>query len=95
MGNEEEPIVTTQWKSEDVVVFPPLSANKFLKAIIDYKWGNGREEKLINEYNSAVLNLYTEEECEEKIEAYKAFLLERKTLKQQVDKDYWDNINDL
>lgn len=95
MGDMEDPITTTRWKADEIIVFEPLSVNKFIKAIIDYKYGNGKEEKLINEYNSAVLDLYDKNTKEEKINAYKAFLNDRIALKEQVENDYWSHINSL
>lgn len=95
MGDLEDPITTTRWKADEITVFAPLSANKFVKAIIEHKYGDGKEEKLINEYNSAVLGLYNENVAEEKINAYKAFLNDRIALKAQVEDDYWSNINSL
>lgn len=77
-----------QWKCEEVIVFAPLSANKFVKAVIDEKWGNGYEEKLINEYNSAQMGLIDGEEAAQAIARYRQFLIDRAALKAQVEEDY-------
>ena len=45
------------------------------------------EQKLINEYNSAVLGILPEGEAAAKVAAYKAFLEQRAAVKAQVDAD--------
>lgn len=80
----------SQWKCEEVTVWPPLSSNKITEAVITEKWDNNQEQKLVNEYNAANLGLFgakTSEEAKARIEAYKAYLTERASLKAQVDND--------
>lgn len=81
---------SSQWKCEEVTVWSPLSSNKITEAVITEKWDNNQEQKLVNEYNAANLGLLgakTSEEAKAKIEAYKAYLTERASLKAQVDSD--------
>lgn len=87
--NAEEKKVS-QWKCEEVTVWSPLSSNKITEAVITEKWDNNQEQKLVNEYNAANLGLLgakTSEEAKARIEAYKAYLTERASLKAQVDND--------
>ncbi|WP_373190537.1 MULTISPECIES: hypothetical protein [Bacteroides] len=80
----------SQWKCEEVTVWSPLSSNKITEAVITEKWDNNQEQKLVNEYNAANLGLLgakTSEEAKARIEAYKAYLTERASLKAQVDND--------
>lgn len=87
--NAEEKKVS-QWKCEEVTVWSPLSSNKITKAVITEKWDNNQEQKLVNEYNAANLGLLgakTSEEAKARIEAFKAYLTERASLKAQVDND--------
>lgn len=76
------------YKCEEVVVWQPLSANKITKAVLTEKWDKNYEQKLVNEYNSAILGLYPEEVSKAKMKAYKDFLLERDSLKKQIDEDF-------
>ena len=68
-----------------------LSSNKITETVITEKWDNNREQKLVNEFNAANLGMIggakSSEEAKAKIEAYKAYLSERATLKAQVDAD--------
>lgn len=87
--NAEEKKVS-QWKCEEVTVWSPLSSNKITEAVITEKWDNNQEQKLVNEYNAANLGLLgakTSEEAKARIDAYKAYLTERASLKAQVDND--------
>ncbi|WP_373260929.1 hypothetical protein [Phocaeicola vulgatus] len=87
--NAEEKKVS-QWKCEEVTVWSPLSSNKITEAVITEKWDNNQEQKLVNEYNAANLGMLgakTSEEAKARIEAYKAYLTERASLKAQVDND--------
>jgi hypothetical protein len=81
----------TQWQCDEVIVFAPLSANKFTQAVISHKWDSDYEQKLINEFNAANLGLIdgskTSDAAKAKIQAYKDFLTERAALKSQVDAD--------
>lgn len=81
----------TQWQCDEVIVFAPLSPNKFTQAVISHKWDSDYEQKLINEYNAAQLGLIggskTSDEAKAKIQAYKDFLIERSSLKEQIDAD--------
>lgn len=85
---EEEKV--SQWRCEEVTVWSPLSSNKITEAVITEKWDNNQEQKLVNEYNAANLGLLgakTSEEAKARIDAYKAYLTERASLKAQVDND--------
>lgn len=90
-GNEQDSETRTQWQCDEVVVYAPLSANKFTQAAIASRWDSDHEQKLVNEYNAASLGLVggskTSDEAKEKIQAYKDFLTERAALKEQVDAD--------
>lgn len=85
--HEDQGGTRTDWRCEEVTVFAPLSKNKFVRAVIDAKWGNGYEEKLINEYNSAQLGIITGDEAAAAVARYGQFLTERASLKAQVEDD--------
>lgn len=77
----------TQWECNEVIVWMPLSSNSITQAVLTDMWDNNYEQKLINEYNSAVMGLYDEETAQQKIEKYKEFLRARTELKEKVDAD--------
>ena len=83
----DEPSERVQYSCFEVEVWSPVSSNSILQAVLEAKLPNGREQKYINEYNAAILGVYSEAEAAEKVEAYKVFLTERNALKTQVDAD--------
>ena len=85
--NSETAQAQPQWVCEEVTVWAPLSANKITEKVLTERWDGNYEQKLVNEYNSAQMGLLSEEEAAARIEAYRAFLTERTSLKSQVDAD--------
>lgn len=86
---EEQTEHAPQWVCDEVIV-PSLDSNVITEAVIAYGWSNSREQKLVNDYNSAQLGLYgakTSETAKAKIAAYTEFLESRNALKAQVDAD--------
>lgn len=78
-----------QWSCDEVIV-PRLDSNVITEAVIAYGWTPSREQKLVNDYNSAQLGVFgskTSDEAKAKIAAYTEFLNCRKELKAQVDAD--------
>lgn len=84
LGDEEK---YTQWECDEVTVWMPITSNKITEAVIAERWDGNYEQKLVNEYNSAMMGLYDEEVAEKKKTAYKEFLSERNGLKAMVDED--------
>ncbi len=83
----EDEAPRTQWVCEEVDVYHQVTRSKIVAAVINDRWDNNYEQKLINEYNSAVMGVYSEEEKQAKITAYKDFLNERNALKAEVYAD--------
>ena len=77
----------TQWSCEEVTVWAPLSANKITEKVLTEKWDNNYEQKLVNEYNAAVMGMLSEDVAQKKKDAYMTFLQERTILKNQIDND--------
>ncbi len=76
----EEAITATKWNCYEVVVWATLTADKITEAVIDALWGNGVEQKLLNDYNAYKLGvLGSEAET-----AYKEFINERDRVKSEV-----------
>mgnify|MGYP007038456088 CR=1 FL=1 len=79
---------STLFSCEEIIVWEPLTANSVTEAVITARWDKNYEQKLINEYNAALLGMMDEAEKEKKISAYRAFLQERDRLKKMVDEDF-------
>ena len=79
--------VRHEWKAEEIVIYPPLSSNALIKAVIEEYYGSDKELKLVNEYNAATMGLILSPEKENVIKRYKDFLTKRASLKQMVEAD--------
>lgn len=90
-----------EWSARCVTVWEPLTANKILQAVIADEFPDGREQKLINDYNAATLAVShgdsgspadngspADIEVATAREAYTAFLRRRAALKAQVHADF-------
>lgn len=85
---EREPVVETQYSCYEVIVWATVTRNKITEAVIGKMWDVNYEQKLINEYNSAKLGIYSSEEAKEKIAAYNQFLEKRAALKAYMEADF-------
>ena len=76
------------YKYDEVVVWSPISSNAITKSVMNYLWSKDAEQKYINDYNAAVLGILDSSY----IDAYKDFMTQRKSIKEQIDKDYSEYI---
>ena len=72
---------STQFECREVDIKGAVTADKVIEAVIADKWGNGVEQKLINDYNEFKLT----GENPEAEASYLAFLTERRELKNEVN----------
>ena len=86
-GEQEAGSNRVQYRCEEALVWGTVTSNKITQAVISAIAGSDHEQKLINEYNAAVLGLLSSEEADRTISAYKAFLERRAAIKAQVDAD--------
>lgn len=71
----------TNYSCDEVVVWAPLTAEKLKEIVLREVYGEDKELKLVNEYNSYQMGVSGEDNSEE----YKAFLKVRESLKRGVD----------
>ena len=83
----EENTMETQYDFDTVRTYLPISSNKLLQAVITDAYPVDYEQKLVNEYNSAVMGLYDEDTAAKKTAEYKDFLEARAALKAMVESD--------
>jgi len=76
------------YKYDEVIVWSPISSNSITKSVMNYLWSKDAEQKYINDYNAAVLGILDSSY----IDAYKDFMTQRKSIKEQIDKDYSEYI---
>ena len=87
-GDSTKIMTETEYCYESVTVWSPLTPNRITEAVITDRYDNNYEQKLINEYNTAMMGLYqSEDEKTKRIEAYRKYLIERDRLKNLVDGD--------
>ena len=79
--------VIYNWKADTVKVYAPLSSNKILKAVLEEYYGQDKELKLINDYNSVMAGIALEEDKETVVAKYQDFLAKRIAIKRQVEED--------
>lgn len=68
------------FECREVIIHGAVTSQKVIEAVMAEKWGNGVEQKLINDYNEYMLGVGDEAA---KV-AYETFLVERKGLKVEV-----------
>ena len=86
VANGETTETQTQYSALEIMISAPFTENKLIKQLFADMYGNDHENKLINEYNSATIGLYSEPEKSEKIAKYHSFLVERATLKAEIER---------
>ena len=73
--------VENGYNCDEVIVYGAVTAEKVIATLINELWGNGVEQKLINDYNEFKTGLSDNADAETK---YLDFLRERKVLKEFV-----------
>ena len=80
--NEENVI---SYKCNEITLFRPVCREKLTQAVINELWDNDKEKKLINDYNSALIN---QDNNSDAVGRYIEFLSERDRIKEQVKEDF-------
>jgi len=80
---EQDGVEKVSYSCLEVVVWNTVTRAKVKQTAIHELWGDGVEEKLINDYNAAVLGVLDESYKQ----PYLDFLAARKALKEQIDTD--------
>lgn len=65
------------------------------EAVINALWGNGVEQKLMNDYNSAKEGVFSGDTATEAVDAYVNFLRERDRVKKLIDSAYSAPLQDV
>lgn len=76
-----------KWQCDEVTIWAPVTSDKITEAVISTLCPQSREQKLVNEFNSATLGMITGETAEKAITRYKDFLQQRAELKAMIDAD--------
>lgn len=89
---DPEALPITMWECDQVNVgVPPITSDIVTEAVMTTLFPSSLEQKLINDYNAAMMGLIggskTSPEAKAKIAAYQQFLKKRMELKEQIDED--------
>ena len=79
----EENVIT--YKCNEITLYRPVCREKLTQAVINELWDNDKEKKLINDYNSALIN---QDNNSDAVGRYIEFLSERDRIKEQVKEDF-------
>ena len=91
LTDEEEP--RSQWRCKEVTIWGNLTREKVVTAVIESKWSNNDENKIINDYIASTKNFFSPKENEIYEASYNLFLEQRKELKLKVNSD-WEIYNE-
>ena len=80
--NEENVI---SYKCNEITLYRPVCKERLTQAVINELWDNDKEKKLINDYNSAIIN---QDNNSDAVGRYIEFLTERNRIKEQVKEDF-------
>lgn len=75
----------TSYKCNEITLYRPVCREKLTQAVINELWDNDKEKKLINDYNSALIN---QDNNSDAVGRYVEFLTERDRIKEQVKEDF-------
>jgi hypothetical protein len=76
---------TISYKCNEITLYRPVCREELIQAVINELWDNDREKKLINDYNSALIN---QDNNSDAVGRYIEFLTERDRIKEQVKEDF-------
>lgn len=87
-GTDNEAKTEKKWQALQYTIQNPITKANVKRTVILEHWDKDEQEKLINEYNSAILGvLSVKEEKDTAKSKYKAFLEERKSLIEKIEAD--------
>lgn len=86
-GEGTEPKKVKGWKYDCLRVEYPRTANNILETLLTEKYPQDQQQKLVNDYQAAQLGILEDDEADNAVNAYKAFLQDRKAIKVSVKAD--------
>lgn len=87
VDEDEAEKVEECYYAHEVIIPLPIEREELVERVINHLWGNGVEQKLINDYNSAQRQIIDKEEANIFTQRYDQFLEQRKEIKEEVNRD--------
>lgn len=88
-GHEPDTTIK-KWQCNEVIVWRTVTKDKLTDTVMNHLWSKDYEQKLINDYNAAKEGVFgdlTGISAQSYITRYKEFLMQRKTIKEQIVAD--------
>ena len=86
-GEGSEPKKVKSWQYDSLRVEYPRTGNNILETLLTEKYPQNQQQKLVNDYQAAQLGILEDEEADNAVASYKAFLQDRKAIKSMVKAD--------
>lgn len=81
----------TMWQYDSLRVEYPKTRKNMYATLLEARYPQDVQQKLVNDYQAAELGILEDEEAEEAEAAYRAFLTDRKAIKAMVKEDCQEN----
>ena len=81
----------TMWQYDSLRVEYPKTRKNIYATLLEARYPQDVQQKLVNDYQAAQMEILEEEEAEEAEAAYRAFLQDRKSIKAMVKEDCLEN----
>lgn len=81
----------TMWQYNSLRVEYPKTRKNIYATLLEARYPQDVQQKLVNDYQAAQMEILEEEEAEEAEAAYRAFLQDRKSIKAMVKEDCLEN----
>ena len=78
---------TNTWFCNEVVIEQPINYSNITKKVLESVWPIDEQLKMINDYNTILEDICSEEGREEVLLKYRQFLIDRLAIKAKIRKD--------
>lgn len=79
------------WQHDSLRVEYPKTRKNIYATLLEARYPQDVQQKLVNDYQAAELGILEDEEADEAVAAYRAFLTDRKAIKAMVKEDCLEN----
>lgn len=86
-GEGSDPKKVKSWQYDSLRVEYHRTGNNILETLLTEKYPQDQQQKLVNDYQAAQLGILEDEEADNAVASYKAFLQDRKAIKAMVKAD--------
>ena len=88
---DEKKATGTMWQYDSLRVEYPKTRKNIYATLLEARYPQDIQQKLVNDYQAAQMGILEDEEADAAVEAYTAFLTNRKAIKSMVKADCIEN----